>query len=186
MNRGAFYYPRHFMLLAAASALILSAHEWRVLLDLRESFGVYGALHAATLVLALRHTSTWQRRVSFIAIGAGLSMLSVLWVSSAGRHAAIRFGDAWPLALLTLASAAGAASYGAVIRAFWVSHLARSSMVFLAINCAVTTLAVASGRSVLPPMSASTLAVVWWCAFSVTLWYHDVWVRREVGDVRNS
>ena len=70
-------YPRHFLLLCAFGVALAVITRLHFLGNLDVSFAVYGALHAAALVLSLKaHPSVW-RQCLFIVLAAGLCVLTL-------------------------------------------------------------------------------------------------------------
>jgi len=166
------HYPRHFMLLAGIAAVLAAASPWRLHGPVA-SFGLYGALHALTVVLTLRALPSLRRRLLFIAIAASLSMLSAA-VGLYGSHFIGTLpGTAGPFLLLALSSGFGAASYAVLVRRFWIAKLSRRSLVSITLGCVLATLVVLTLGILLGTIGSLWLALSWWFAFSTGLWYRE-------------
>jgi hypothetical protein len=168
---GTLHYARHFTLLASAAAVLaasrgLAAHGPMV------SFAVYGAVHASTIVVALRTAPAMWRALSFVAIAAALSTLSALF-SVTGSHFLTLPGTAAPCLLLTLSSGLGAACYASLIRYFWMPSLTFRAGVCLTFSCMAATIAAfLIAVFFLNGAGGLWFALWWWCAFSVSLRQH--------------
>ena len=75
--------------------------------------------------------------------------------------------------LLMLASAIGAIAYGALISKLELCDFKFAALAATALVCALTTfLAFIAGRHY-QVLGGLCLAIPWWLAFSVCLWYYD-------------
>lgn len=166
---GILHYGRHFSLLGAAAAVLASSHRWSAASGAVAAFGVFGALHAATLVATLRCPQRPWRRPAFVVIGASLSMLTV--ALAVALRAAAPPGVLQPMLLVGLSSALGAAGYALLIRQWFAARLPPRALLAITLGCSLTSLAVlATGLYRVGPWC---FAVTWWLAFSVGLWLHD-------------
>src|ERR1700732_3984194 len=96
--------------------------------DLNSSFALYGALHAAALSLTLRARRPIWRKCLFVAIAAGLSVIS-LRVGIAGGHLTESFpGSSGLYAALGFSAVIGALSYAILVRQFWIPAMTPSSL----------------------------------------------------------
>ncbi len=82
---GHFLYPRHFLLLLCLSVLLAVMPRPHTPRDLNSFFALYGALHASALSLTLRARQPIWQKCLFVAIAAGLSVISVR-VGIVGGH----------------------------------------------------------------------------------------------------
>jgi hypothetical protein len=165
-------YPRHFALLSAFAALLLVASPWRAP-GVYFEFALYGALHAAALVLNLRPRRPVWRQGTFVALAALLCTL----IGRLGLYG-LRFG---PLPTLASSAAAGAVAYGMLIRIFLAYALPAAALAKIALGCLVATLAAFIGGASYPVLGGLWLAVAWWLAFSGGLWYEDHRRRQRLG-----
>ena len=176
---GHFHYARHFALLAAAAIVLLLPSRWDLFgAALLPTFAISGTLHALALVLALRATHALWRKCAFIALAAALSVftmyvgilsLELLAILPAGMRLYLTLG---------LCSAAGAITYGSLIRIFWLQQFSSRSILAIASGCMLATLLAFFARSYLPFVAGWWLPAAWWFAFSAGLWYFDTRPRR--------
>lgn len=158
-------YGRHFILLGIAAAALGVTDRRHPGLGTVATIGVYGALHASLLVAALRVPQAIWRKLAFIALAAGLAMLSV--------RVALALASGAPATLLTLSAGLGAASYGLLIRRFFIRDLPLRALTPITLGCAlVTVAALPLGRS-LHTVGPWWFAMIWWWSFSLALWYQD-------------
>jgi hypothetical protein len=136
------------------------------------TFGIFGALHAATLAVTLRARQRAGRRLGFVAAAALLSMLSVALALWAGRLIGGPIGLVQPALLLSLSSGTGAAAYASLIRRFFGAHLTRPAIVTVVLGCVAATLAVLLSGLYLTGRGL-WVAVSWWFALSLGMWFHD-------------
>ncbi len=168
-------YSRHFIALAVVTAALGLTDRWRQGWGAVSTIGVYGALHASLLVAALRVTQASWRKLCFIALAAGLAMVSVRVGLACDRLLGADLGSFAPAALLTVSAGLGAASYGLLIRRFWIRDLPLRSLLAITLWCALLTLAALPLGTHLHTASGWWFAMIWWWSFSLSLWYHDVW-----------
>jgi hypothetical protein len=167
------FYRRHFALLACFSVLIAVIGRLHLAPNISASFAMYGALHAAALVLALRsHHSIW-RRCWFVAAGAALSVLALRVGTLAGQLTGIGPGNINFFWLLGLSAATGAVAYGLSIRLFGFHALTVPKLAAIAAACLMATCIGGLGVTHIRLLGPWWLAVVWWHAFSAGLWYFD-------------
>jgi hypothetical protein len=164
-----FSYARHFAALAGLSILTALCVRHAVMPAGVRGFALYGALHAAALVISVRNPVAWWRRISLVALAAGLSMLSFgagLLVRSA---AATVPGHGATYLALGCAAALGAASYGLALRHLLRVPLNGGALGWIVIGCILATyLAAFTSRNV--ALGLWWLVVLWWFAFSGALW----------------
>jgi hypothetical protein len=168
-----FRYPRHFLLLTCFSIFlgILSRHHF--LSDLVVSFALYGALHAAALVLALRARHPMGKKFLFVAIAACLSALT-LHVGLVGIHLAGTLpGNVGLYTVMGFSALTGAVSYGVLVRIFRMFELNAVSIAVIAVGCTLATYIAAYTLAHSHFLGRWWLAVLWWYAFSAGLWYYD-------------
>jgi hypothetical protein len=137
-------YPRHFVLLAGAAAVLalgLAVHPpWAPVPDhLFILFGVSGALHAGAVVLALRKRAPWTSRVGFVVAATALSTAAPL--GGLGLAGLLHL-DVVTTVFVALAftSAFGAVSYWLLVRSLWAPCLSRWSLVTTIVACEVAAL----------------------------------------------
>ena len=176
-------YRRHFAILSVASIPLvffdyLPLPEWTSRFIFL--FGLIGALHALALVVSLNVRGRLFRRVAFVCIIAGLSVLAPL-VGAALAGLASPLGDARFYLALVLGSAFGASTYWLLIRVSWIPTLSCRSLVLATILCALTSpiafiFAAAltdfgsNIEGALGLISNMILHIAWWFAFSYSLY----------------
>jgi hypothetical protein len=169
---GILYYARHFGLLVCLAAVLAATRRWSPAVGVVATLGIYGALHASTLVVTLRARPRAGRRLRFIAIASLLSMLSTALGVYASHLVGGSMGMARTASLLSLSSGIGAATYASLIRRFFAAHLTLSAIVTIVLGCIVATLAVLVSGIYLKG-GGLWVAVSWWFAMSLGLWVHD-------------
>ena len=169
-----FEYRRHFAALAAGVLILLPLSHWDLLKDaLLPEFALNGAIHAVTLVLALRAPQPLVRKCLFIALAAALSM-GTLYVGILALQLMAPLPAGQRLyTVLGICAIAGAITYGALVRLYWIKDLSSRSILAIATVCAAATLLAFSVRSLLPFFGAFWLTAAWWFAFSTALWRLD-------------
>jgi hypothetical protein len=168
-----FLYPRHFLLLTCFSILLVVLSRLHFLTDLSVSFALYGALHASALVLALRARHSMGQKCLFIAIAAGLSVLT-LNVGVFGMHLTGTLpGNVGLYTVIGFSALIGAVSYGVLIRIFRMYELNAGSIGVIAVGCILATYVAAYTLAHSHLLGRWWLAVLWWYAFSGALWYRD-------------
>jgi hypothetical protein len=170
---GHFLYPRHFLLLIWFG--ILSAVLRRPYLpsDLSVSFALYGALHAAALVLALRASRPiWQKSL-FIASAAGLCIITFRigmfargWLETLPGHLGL-------YTALGFSAVLGALAYGISIHLFGFIAMTSGSIAAISFGCMLATFVAVFTGPHFHFLGPWWLAVLWWYAFSAGLWYFD-------------
>jgi hypothetical protein len=169
---GILHYARHFGLLVCLAAVLAATRRWSPAIGVVATFGIYGALHASTLVVTLRAHPRAGRRLLFIAIASSLSMLSAALGVSASHFVGGSMGIARTASLLSLSSGIGAAAYASLIRRFFAAQLTLSAIVAIVLGCIVATLAMLVSGIHLKG-GVLWVAVSWWFAMSLGLWFHD-------------
>jgi hypothetical protein len=166
------HYARHFLLLTCFSILLGVMTRLRFAMDLVASFALYGALHAAALLLALRARQPFWRCVLFIALAAALSAMTLRAGLFAGQRSGI-LGNIALYAVFGLSAMVGALTYGFLIRRVGIFDLTLRELALISCACtlAADTAYVTLART--PSLGRSWLAVLWWFAFSGGLWYCD-------------
>jgi hypothetical protein len=168
-----FRYPRHFLLLTCFSILLSVMSRVHLSSDLSVSFALYGALHASALVLALRARHAIGQKCLFIAIAAGLSVLT-LHVGIVGIHfTGMLPGNVGLYTVMGFSALTGAVSYGILIRIFRMYELNAISIAVIAVGCTLATYIAAYTLAHSHSLGRWWLAVLWWYAFSGGLWYYD-------------
>jgi hypothetical protein len=170
---GHFLYPRHFLLLICLSVLLAVMPRPHTPSDLNSFFALYGALHAAALSLTLRARQPIWQKCLFVAIAAGLSVIS-LRVGIVGGHLSQTLpGNSGLYAALGFSAVIGALIYAILVRLFWIPAITPSSLALISLSCLLATLAALFTGSYLHVLGPWWLAVLWWHAFSGALWYCD-------------
>lgn len=164
---------RHGVVLGAVALCFIAARHAQVYVAAPASFMMYGAVHASTLLAALReHPPSWQMLVFVVAAGV-LSLAS----AELGMHALHLLGgtpgQSGARLVLSLAALVGALGYAALIRVFWMPHLTGRSIAGIGVLCVLATLATSLlGISVIGGGGVA-IAVSWWCAMSAGLCHVD-------------
>ena len=181
---GHFLYPRHFLLLACFS--ILSAVMTRLPLstDLSVSFAVYGALHASALVLTLRAPQPLGRSCLFVLIAAALCVITFRAGILGRQLFATLPGNLGLYTALGLATIAGALIYGVLIRLCGIFPTRLASLSAISLGCMSATFLALFTAGPLHFPGPWWLAVLWWHAYSVGLWYVDQRQRRAAWERR--
>lgn len=171
---GHFHYPRHFAVLAAAAVVLILQSRWGFFSEaLLPTFAISGALHALAVVVALRAPSAWLRKCSFVALAAVLSVL-ILYIGILSLALfAILPANARLYMALGACSAAGAMTYGSLIRLYWVQKFSSRFILAIAAGCVLGTSFAFFARHYFPFLAGWWLAAAWWFAFSGGLWYFD-------------
>ena len=171
---GHFHYPRHFGVLAAAAVVLILPSRWGFFSEaLLPTFAISGALHALAVVVALRAPSPLLRKCSFVALAAVLSVL-ILYIGILSLALfAILPANARLYMALGVCSAAGALTYGSLIRLFWLQKFSSRFILAIAAGCVLGTFFAFFARHYFPFLAGWWLAAAWWFAFSGGLWYFD-------------
>lgn len=170
-------YPRHFLLLAGAAAVLvlgLAVHlPWSPVADrLLVLFGSSGALHAVAVVLALRQALAWRSRVGFVLAAMVLAIVAPM--SGLGLAALLPLGMMTTVFVaLALASAFGAVAYWLLVRGMLAPFLSRGSL--------LVTIAACEGAMLLTALAPTVVAIprdplaptLWWLGFSTSLYIAD-------------
>jgi hypothetical protein len=170
---GHFHYPRHFGVLAAA-AVVLILPRWGFFSEaLLPTFAISGALHALAVVVALRAPSTLFRKCSFVALAAVLSVLTLYVGILSLALFAVLPANARLYITLGICAAAGAMTYGSLIRLYWLQKFSSRFILAIAAGCVLGTFFAFIARHYFPILAGWWLAAAWWFAFSGGLWYFD-------------
>jgi hypothetical protein len=177
LQRGHFFYPWHFSLLACFSLVLAALTRLHVATGLSVSLALSGALHASALVFTLRTRQVIWRRCLFIAVAAALSAATLhagilagqLFESALGAS----LGSAMPYAALGFLAAPGALAYGLLIRASAMYTVPKTSLAVIAIGCLLATYIAFLTLAHFHFLGRWWLAVCWWYAFSGGLCYFD-------------
>ena len=166
-------YTRHFILLACFSALLAATTGLQASTGPAVSFAAYGALHASALLLSLRARRAPWRLVSFIAVAAMLSVITVR-LGITGMHVfGAAPGTARFYAVSGFCAITGATMYGFLIRLEGVLELSVREIVLISIGCMLSTFVAMVMVLHSRYLGRWWLAVLWWYAFSAGLWYFD-------------
>lgn len=172
-------YARHFGLLALLS-FTLAIGRSRTGLGLGADFALYGALHAASLVLSLRASAGCApgRRLLFVAMAAMLAGSNGR-LGLFGLHAASGAGGSFGLFLVVaLCAALGALAYGVLIRmVLKLTFVDPPSLAAISCGCAAAALASVAVSRALHGAGVLWLVIPWWFGFSGLLRYAE---RRRV------
>jgi hypothetical protein len=167
------FYARHFLLLAGFSVSVAVASRLRLLTELNVSFAVYGALHAAALILSVRARQPPWRRCLFVAVAAALSVMSLRIGMVGGRLSGTLPGNAALYVVLGFSAATGALTYGILIRLFGLVNLTMGGLALIAASCVLAACVALFSLAHSHSLGRWWLAVLWWCAFSGGLWFCD-------------
>ena len=128
-----------------------------------------GMLHATSVVASLRAPTTTLRRLLFVALAAGLSIMS-LYVGIIALVALSILPDSQRLpAVVVIASMCGAVTYGSLVRIFWVRGIRPRVILGLAAVCSGATLIGYIVKLRFDWSGTWWLAAIWWLAFSLCL-----------------
>lgn len=172
---GTLNYPRHFLLLGCGSVVLLFLTRLSISLvydRLFFLFGLSGALHAIAVVLALRAKSSRLSYFGFVVATVALSIAAPLaglkLIELLGLN-----GITTIFVALALTSAIGAVSYWLLVRGFWARFLSPLSLLLTVGSCTLATLSASFTLSVLPFPRDALLPMIWWFAFSASLFAGD-------------
>ncbi|SRR5258706_3225373 len=167
----AFRFGLHFVYLTIAAALLVDIDRYVAFADnyVILYFGLLGATHAVTLVLALREPQNLLRRGLFIVCTAFLSagVFVVGWIVIA--FAVHPTADLYIGISMGLTSAIGAAFYGTLVRKFWIASLSIGQIALIAATCGLATCSVLAADQYLVSTGHWQMTVAWWFAFSLAL-----------------
>ena len=164
-----FNFRQHFILLSVA-IIVLAGLSFLPLYD-NPLFAcaANGILHATSVVASLRTPTTTMRRVLFVALAAGLSIMS-LYVGIIALVALSILPDSQRLpAVVVIASMCGAITYGSLVRIFWVRGIRPRVILGLAAVCSGATLIGYIVKLRFDWSGTWWLAAIWWLAFSLCL-----------------
>lgn len=164
MTRLSFH--RHFVLLAIASVVLVVLKLVPSQLLGENQFVLFGALHAMTVVGALRRPRPVLASGAFVIAGAILSVGAFYLGTFLGG---LLGGDLAFYAMLGFASAVGASTYALVVRLLFLPQLPVSSVAIIAVGCVAATLA-AVAVATAAQFNDIVLTLAWWWAFSGLLW----------------
>jgi hypothetical protein len=164
-----FDYRRHFMYLAGAIVVLAGVSRTPLYENLVFACAVNGALHAGALIASLRAAATVLRKLLFVAIAAGLSIMSMY----AGIIALVALSilpDTERLpAVAVIGAMTGAITYGSLIRTVWIRGIRPRAILGMATLCAMAALAGYLLKLKFDSPGIWWLAVIWWLAFSISL-----------------
>ena len=166
-------YWRHFAWLTVFSVLVALTNRWLLASDISLSFAIYGALHALALVLALRARQSLRRMTLFIGVAAALSVMALHAGLAALKLFGVLPGSSGLYAALGLAAMIGALAYGISIRRFKIYELRAGELALICVGCAAGAYAAFLTLARFHVLGRWWLAVLWWYAFSIGLWYCD-------------
>jgi len=170
---GHFLYARQFLLLACFSVLLAVTTRLHLLTDLIVCFAVYGALHAAALVLTLRARQPAWRSCLFIFGAAALSVMTLHVGMFGGRFSGALSANAAIYAVLGFSAVTGVVAYGILIRLFGIYGLTLMQLAVISLACLLATYVAFFTLTHSHSLGRWWLAVWWWYAFSGGLWYCD-------------
>jgi hypothetical protein len=167
------HYPRHFLLLGAFGVALAVISRLHLLSNLDASFALYGALHAAALVLSLgTRRSAWGRFL-FIVLAAALCVMTLhlgTWI----MHRLGRLpGNIGLYTALGVAAWTGAVAYGISIRLLGMPRLKPRSLAVIGLGCVLAAYAAFLILGQVHFLGRWLFPVLWWFAFSGGLWYRD-------------
>jgi hypothetical protein len=142
--------------------------------DLNASFALFGALHASVLVFTLRARPSIRPSCLFVAIAAGLSVMTLRIGMLATHLLGALPGHTGLYAVLGFSAAAGALVYGILIRRLpGLSAIPLSSLAAISLGCMLAACVALFTGSHFHLPGPSWLAILWWHAFSGGLWLFD-------------
>lgn len=160
-------------MLACFGIALIAVAQLHLAIGLSLSFSLYGALHAAALVIALRtHHPLWRKGL-IIAVAAVLSAMTVRFGLVAGQLLGTGHGNAARYVVLGFCGAMGAAAYGVLIHVSGIYQLTARALAVLCVNCSLAACAAFFTVARFHSLGQWWLAVLWWYAFSGGLWYVD-------------
>ncbi len=167
-------YSRHFAALGCCGIVAALIARLHILPTAAEYFACAGAFHATAVVIALSSPTPFWRKGLFVAMAAGLCVLTYR-AGIAGRSLTEAFAGSsgwyWPLGF---SAVAGAVAYGISMRRVLGIHtLTARSLAAIAVGCLLATFLAAFSAVKIPGLGVWWLAVLWWFAFSGGLWYFD-------------
>jgi hypothetical protein len=166
-------YLRHFLLLGAFGVALAVISRLHLLSNLDASFALYGALHAAALLLSLATRRFGWRQCLFIVLAAGLCVMT-LHVGIGIMHRLGRLpGNTGLYTALGVAAWTGAVAYGISLRLWGIRRLKPRSLAVIGLGCALASYAAFLTLGHFHSLGRWWLTVLWWFAFSGGLWYHD-------------
>jgi hypothetical protein len=168
-----FRYTLHFSVLACFGVVLIAIAQLHLAIELSFSFALYGALHAAALIIALRVNHPIWRKCLFIASAAALSAMTLHFGIAAGHLLGTARGNAALYPVLGFCGALGAAAYAVLIHLSGIHELTSRSLAVLCVNCMGATCAAFFTLARFHSLGQWWLAVLWWYAFSGGLWYVD-------------
>jgi len=174
------HYARHFGLLTLFSAA-LATPGWRAQLGIADQFALFGALHAAALVLSIRACAgvAAGRRLLFVAIAAMLA-LATARLGLFGLRALSGAGSFGPFAVVAVCAGLGALAYGVLISALLANRrldmasgdvAPLGALAVRSLGCALATCASFAVSRALHAVDVLWLTIPWWFVFSGLLWY---------------
>ncbi len=169
-------YKRHFLLLAGVASASSVTSGWTRALGPIGSGAVYGALHAAALVLTLRSAPALWLRGVFVLVAALQSAVAVSLALAVGRVSSVLLGSEHPALLLAVCAGIGALGYAMFIRAAFQITLSPAAVSSIALGCVASDLVVLSARLYLHG-GVVWFAIVWWFALSLGLWCQEARCR---------
>jgi hypothetical protein len=166
-------YLRHFLLLGAFSVGLAVISRLHLLSNLDASFALYGALHAAALVLSLGARRSGWVQCLFIVLAAALCVMTLhlgLWI----MHGLGRLPGSIALyTALGVAAWAGAVTYGISVRLWGIRRIKPRSLALIGLGCAAATYIAFLTLAHVHSLGRWWLTVLWWFAFSGGLWIDD-------------
>jgi hypothetical protein len=164
-----FNFRLHFILLSVAIIVLAGLSFLPLYDDPLFACAANGILHATAVVASLRDSTTALRRVLFVALAAGLSIMS-LYVGIIALVALSILPDSQRLpAVVVIASMCGAITYGSLVRIFWVRAIRPRVILGLAAVCSGATLSGYILKLRFDWSGTWWLAAIWWLAFSLCL-----------------
>ena len=171
-ERDRFRYPLHFGVLTGLTVWVTAVTRWLPVHGPVARFGLYGALYSCSLAVAVRGTVPLRHRLEFIAGGALLSAVNVIAGIQASRMLSGLPGTIGPSLILASCAGLGAAGYAVLVRTVWHAALPPRALVSMALGCMLASLGILALHLTLRA-DGLWVAVSWWFAFSIGLWYHD-------------
>ena len=170
---GHLLYQRHFLLLIGFSVALYALAQLHVSSPIVVSFAAYAALHAATLIMSLSVRQSVWRVSLFIALAAGLGAVIVRIGLTGIQMSEPIPAYLAPYIVVGVSAMTGAGGYAFLIRLFGIHGLSSREIAVVSIACMFATHLAIFTLKHTHFLGPWWLAVLWWYAFSGSLWYFD-------------
>jgi hypothetical protein len=169
---GSFRYDRQFALLFGLALVLLTAGDWIPVHGALVRFGLYGALYSGALAVTVRGAASVGRRLMFLALGSLLSAANAGIGLEAAHLPDLLPGVLGREIILVSCAGLGAAAYSMLVRFVWSPALTATALLAATLGCMLAVQGVLM-LHLAAPAGGAWVAVCWWFAFSLALWYHE-------------